>query len=95
MKATDPKICLDLRPIPQNHIGKTSIEYLLTYLQSSLGGFIDHPARRVFDIDGNELKSLAQLRPEQHLFVSSGDNFQKPFRKFFVVSIRFFSTSSV
>lgn len=90
MKANDPKICLDLRPIPPNHIGKTSIEYLLTYLQNSLAGFIDHPARRVFDVDGNELKTLGQLTPEQHLFVSSGDNFQKPFRKYFRLFDSFF-----
>ena len=83
MKETKANFYLDLRPLPRNTLGQTSIEYLLIQLQHGARTASEQQPKRVFDIHGDELKTIGQLKSLQHVFLSFGEDFQKPFRKIF------------
>ena len=86
-RSTDPIIYLNLRSLPSKTAPQTSIEYLLDYLQSSVEMFTRQRPKRVFDVNGNELKILGHLKVKQHLFISYGEDYRPAFGtiEFFVL----------
>ncbi|CAF3985284.1 unnamed protein product [Adineta steineri] len=77
--STDPVIYLNLRSLPSKKVPQTSIEYLLDYLQTSLEKYARQRPKRVFDINGIEIKLLGQIRSKQHLFISYGEDYRPAF----------------
>lgn len=80
-RETDPTIHLNLRNLPSKHADQTPIEYLLDYLQTSLELFSRQRPRRIFDVTGNEVKLMGQLKSKQHIFVSYGEEYRPAFGK--------------
>ena len=78
-RSSDPEIYLNLRSLPSKTVPQTSIEYLLEYLQASLEIFARQRLKRVFDINGIEIKLLGQLKSKQHLFISYGEDYRPAF----------------
>lgn len=78
-RGSDPKIYLNLRSLPSRTAAQTSIEYLLEYLQTSIEIFARQRPKRVFDINGTEIKLLGQLKSQQHLFISYGEDYRPAF----------------
>ncbi|CAF1169688.1 unnamed protein product [Adineta ricciae] len=76
---SDPTIFLNLRSLPSKTIPQTPIEYLLTYLQTSVAVFGRQRPKRVFDINGTELKLLGHLKSKQHIFISYGEDYRPAF----------------
>ena len=76
---SDPTIFLNLRSLPSKTIPQTPIEYLLTYLQTSVAAFGRQRPKRVFDINGTELKLLGHLKSKQHIFISYGEDYRPAF----------------
>ncbi|CAF2617983.1 unnamed protein product [Rotaria sp. Silwood2] len=75
----DPTIYLNLRSLPSKSTLQTSIEYLLQYLQTSIEMFARQRPKRVFDVNGNEIKVIGQLKSKQHLFISYGEDYRPAF----------------
>ncbi len=69
---------------------QTPIEYLLEYLQTSVEMFTRQRPKRVFDINGTEIKLIGQIKNKQHLFISYGEDYRPAFGKikFFRIEIR-------
>jgi hypothetical protein len=78
-RSSDPEIYLNLRSLPSRTAAQTSIEYLLEYLQTSIGIFARQRPKRVFDINGTEIKLLGQLKSNQHIFISYGEDYRPAF----------------
>ena len=78
-RSSDPTISLSLRGLPAKNAAQTSIEYLLDYLQTSVEMFSRQRPKRVFDLNGIELKLLGQLKSKQHLFISYGEDYRPAF----------------
>ncbi|CAF0809708.1 unnamed protein product [Rotaria sordida] len=84
---SDPMIYLNLRSLPLKYTLQTSIEYLLQYLQTSVEMFVRQRPKRVFDINGNEIKILGQLQSKQHLFISYGEDYRPAFEPCLTIQI--------
>ena len=78
-RASDTTIYLNLRSLPAKTAPQTPIEYLLEYLQTSVDIFGRQRPKRVFDINGTEIKLLGQLKSKQHLFISYGEDYRPAF----------------
>ena len=76
---SDPTIHLNLRSLPVKKIDLTSIEYLLDHLQTSIEMFARQRPKRIFDINGEEIKTLGKLHSKQHYFVSYGEDYRPAF----------------
>ena len=65
--------------MPSKSTGQTPIEYLLDHLQTSVEMFSRQRPKRVFDINGTEIKLVGQLKTKQHYFISYGEDYRPAF----------------
>jgi hypothetical protein len=78
-RRADPIIYLNVRSLSSKNAAQTPIEYLLQYLQTSVEMFTRQRPKRVFDLNGIEIKQLGQLKSKQHLFISYGEDYRPAF----------------
>lgn len=81
MRPSDRTIILDLRSLPGKNIAQTPVEYLLNYIQNISEVFARQRPKRVFDLFGNEIRLIGQLKNLQHIFVSFGEDYRPAFRE--------------
>ncbi|CAM4769077.1 unnamed protein product [Rotaria magnacalcarata] len=84
---SDPKIYLNLRSLPSKNIPQTPIEYLLDYLQTSIEMFARQRPKRVFDINGTEIKLIGQLQAKQDIFISYGEDYRPAYEPCLTIQI--------
>ncbi|CAF1195072.1 unnamed protein product, partial [Didymodactylos carnosus] len=75
----DPIVHLNMKSLSSKNVGRTDIEYLLDYLHHAIDLYSRQRPKRVFDINGTELKRVGQLRNDQHLFISYGEDYRPAF----------------
>ena len=76
--STDPTIYFNV----SSSLTKDSsngVESLLSYIQASVPKFAGQRPKRVFTLDGTEIKMMTQLRSGQHLFISFGEDYRQSF----------------
>lgn len=56
-------------------------------MQTSIEMFARQRPKRVFDINGTEIKLIGQLQTNQHIFISYGDDYRPAFGKLFLLLI--------
>ncbi|CAF0848442.1 unnamed protein product [Rotaria sp. Silwood1] len=89
VNSSDPMIYLNLRSLPSKSTLQTSIEYLLQYLQTSVEMFARQRPKRVFDITGNEIKLIGQLKQKQHLFISYGEDYRPAYEPCLTIELHY------
>lgn len=75
----DPTVNFDTKSFPAKTYRQVPISYFLETLENSIEIYSKKRPKRVFTCEGVELTQIGQLKHEQHVFISFGEEFQAPF----------------